>query len=51
MRPGEEPVASPRSGRPEGALFDAAEKCPFGATATREEREDVVQPALAADME
>jgi hypothetical protein len=43
-----ERVASPRRSRPAGALYDAAKACPCRATATRGEREDVMQPALAA---
>jgi uncharacterized membrane protein len=39
-------LAPPRSGRPAGALSCDSEECPCGATATRGERDDLVQPAL-----
>jgi hypothetical protein len=39
---GLERIASPRSGRPAGALLDTAKECPCGATATRGKRYDVM---------
>ena len=41
-----ERFAPPRSGRSEGALFCNTDECPFGATATREERHNMMQTAL-----